>query len=884
MANSCSTSTNPTVYLKDYVAPDFKVSAIDLRFDLTPGLTRVSSELVLQRQGVADCLLILDGEMLRLISIAINGCALESEDYELTPHSLTVLQCPDQATVTIVTECEPNTNTELSGLYISNATFCTQCEAEGFRRITYFPDRPDVLTVFTVTLQANKTDYPVLLSNGNLLEQGTSKDDTHWARWHDPHPKPSYLFALVAGDLDIIEDTFTTASGKQVSLYLYAQQHNIDRCDHAMHSLKNAMRWDQQVYGREYDLDRFMIVAVDDFNMGAMENKGLNIFNSKYVLANPDTATDTDYQDIEGVIGHEYFHNWSGNRVTCRDWFQLSLKEGFTVFRDQEFSADMGSRGVKRIQDVNVLRTHQFREDAGPMAHPVRPESYQQINNFYTVTVYNKGAEVVRMLHTLMGEPGFRAGTDLYFKRHDGQAVTTDDFIRAMEDANQTKLDQFQRWYQQAGTPTVKIDTNYNPQKQRLELTLEQSCPATPGQTDKLPFHIPLRVALLSPTGKPMAVTLDGGNAQQAEHVLEMTLARQQFVFNRVSEPVVLSVGRGFSAPIKINFARAPHELDFLIKHDDDPYSRWQAGQQRALDLILNGIEDYRAGHAVVLAADYIEGMRVLLESDHKDMAVLAEAMKLPTPTYIGEFCDTIDPIAIDDVRFDFQAQLATALSTELQRTYNEHKQSEEFDSDARSIAQRALRNTCLSYLALLSEHETTMLDHYYQANNMTDRIAALAAMVNYGGEIRDQGLADFERHWQHDPLVIDKWFVLQATARHADTLERVKQLRNHKLFDLRNPNKVRSLIGAFAHGNPLHFHRQDGEGYRFIADHIIELDGLNPQIAARLMGGFNHWRRYDATHGKLMKNEIQRVLEHARLSKDVREIASKGLAQAARS
>ena len=880
MADSPSIAPNPTVYLKDYTAPDFSVTAIDLRFDLAPDRTQVSSKLTLKRRGKPGCPLRLDGESLRLISVAVEGRVLEQEEYELGSQSLTLRDCPDQATVTIVTECMPGENTELSGLYVSSGNFCTQCEAEGFRRISYYPDRPDVLAVFTVTLQANKTDYPILLSNGNLLEQGEGKDNTHWARWHDPHPKPSYLFALFAGDLDIIEDRFTTVSGKQVDLYLYAQHHNIDRCDHAMRSLKNAMRWDEQIYGREYDLDRFMIVAVDDFNMGAMENKGLNIFNSKYVLANPDTATDSDYQDIEGVIGHEYFHNWSGNRVTCRDWFQLSLKEGFTVFRDQEFSADMGSRGVKRIQDVNVLRTHQFREDAGPMAHPVRPDSYQEINNFYTVTVYNKGAEVVRMLHTLIGKQGFRAGTDLYFERHDGQAVTTDDFIRAMEDANEITLDQFRRWYTQAGTPTVKVSSQYNEQKHQLELTLEQSCPATPNQNNKLPFHVPLRMSLLSPAGKPMSVTLGGGR-NQVEHVLELTSAKQLFVFNSVATPAVLSIGRGFSAPIKIDYPRSADELNFLIAHDDDPFGRWEAGQQRALDLILHGINDYRAGKAITLEPGYIESFAALLWSDTKDKAVLAEGMKLPTPAYIGEFCHPINPVAIYEVRVGFRTQLARALVPQFKQVYDDNEQTNEYSIDPDSIAQRALRNVCLGYLALLSDHETTVLNHYHQAANMTDRIAALAALVNINSDARAESLADFEQRWQNDPLVMDKWFMLQATSDHSDTFEKVKKLRHHSLFDLKNPNRVRALIGAFAHGNPLHFHRDDGKGYRFIADNIIELDAINPQIAARLMGSFNHWRRYDSGRGKLMKTEVQRILDHARLSKDVREIASKGLTPA---
>ena len=864
------------VYLSDYRPPPFLVEHIELRFELDKDLTRVHSRMRIRRNpdGPPAAALALDGEALELAGITLDGVPLPKARYRLDEAGLRVDSVPDHFELGVETLVRPKENTELSGLYVSSGNFCTQCEAEGFRRITFFPDRPDVLARYTVTLAADAGRYPVLLSNGNLVEEGRLDDGRHWVKWEDPFPKPSYLFALVGGDLACLEDEFTTRSGRRVSLHIYVQHHNIDKCDHAMASLKRAMRWDEEKYGREYDLDRYMIVAVDDFNMGAMENKGLNIFNSKYVLARPETATDTDFQNIEGVIGHEYFHNWSGNRVTCRDWFQLSLKEGFTVYRDQEFSADMGSRGVKRIEDVNVLRTHQFREDSGPMAHPVRPESYVAIDNFYTVTVYNKGAEVVRMLATLTGPEGFRKGCDLYFGRHDGQAVTTDDFVRAMEDANGMDFGQFRRWYSQAGTPELRVALEHDAAGRRCLLRVSQSCPPTPGQPDKQPFHIPLRLALLGADGQRLPLRMADGEAPD-ERVLSITAPSQEFVFEDIGEAPVPSLLRGFSAPVRLEYGYSDAELAFLLAWDDDPFARWEAGQILARRLILARMEG-----ADVDVQPLVSSWRRLLTAETSDPAFRAEALSLPAENYLAEFVQPIDPDRVHQAREGLRRALAEALEGEWHEQYRVNTVEGGYRLDPESVGRRALRNRCLAFLTALGREEWLQLAErqFEEADNMTDRLAALRALVDQGGDRADAALARFYEHWQDDPLVIDKWFAIQASARREDTLERVEALMRHPAFKPTNPNRVYALVRTFASANPYHFHRADGAGYALLGAFVRRLDKANPQVASRLATAFTNWRQYEPGRAALMREQLERISKESGISKDLFEIASKSL------
>lgn len=873
---------NPgAIYLRDYRAPAFTVERVSLRFELGEEETRVEAQLKMARAAAAasGVSLALDGDNLRLESISLDGRLLADDAYEASADRLVLREVPDHFELTLVTLLRPQDNTALSGLYTSSGNFCTQCEAEGFRRITYFPDRPDVMARYDTTLVADRSRYPVLLSNGNLAAAGELDDGRHWARWEDPFPKPSYLFALVAGRLDWIEDDFITASGRRVRLFVYVQPHNIDQCAHAMASLKRAMRWDEEVFGREYDLERYMVVAVDDFNMGAMENKGLNIFNSKYVLARPDMATDQDYQNIEGVIGHEYFHNWSGNRVTCRDWFQLSLKEGFTVFRDQEFSADMGSRAVKRIQDVNLLRTHQFREDAGPMAHPVRPESYVEINNFYTATVYNKGAEVVRMLHTLVGPEGFRRGTDLYFGRHDGQAVTTDDFVQAIEDANGLDLQQFRRWYSQAGTPVVHVERGFDADARTCSLTLRQSCPATPGQPEKQPFHIPVALALLDAEGRELPLRLPGETeATPGTRVLQLCEERQSFVFQDIAAEPVPSLLRGFSAPVRLEMDYSEEELCFLLGHDGDAYGRWEAGQRLAVRLLtsLAGGSERRE----VIPATVIEAFGQVLRDPALDPAFRALALALPSEAYLAEFMPVIDPDALHAARQALRRSLAAALRDDFETLYHRLAETDPGRIDADAVAHRSLRNLCLGYLMELDD--AAMIDlclaQYHGAANMTDALAALAALAHREEAVAEDVLADFYARWRNEPLVVDKWFVVQALSRRLDTLERVQTLAAHPAFTLKNPNKVYALLRTFSQGNPIRFHRADGAGYRFLAEQIERLDELNPQVAARVVAVFNDWRRYDAVRQAHMRASLEKIRSRSNLSRDVSEIVAKSL------
>ena len=865
-----------TIYLKDYRPYPFTISTVHLRVELDPAQTKVTARTAFRRNPLADdqqAALELNGSHLELLSVAIDGRKLAAAEYTFADGKLRIAQVPDQFELEVETLIAPENNTALEGLYLSSGNYCTQCEPEGFRRITCWPDRPDVLAVFTVTVIGSTANCPVLLANGNLIEQGQLEADRHFAVWHDPFPKPSYLFALVAGKLVCIKDTFVTMSGREIALHIYVEERNRDKCAHAMQSLKKAMRWDEEVFGREYDLDMYMIVAVDDFNMGAMENKGLNIFNSKYVLADPATATDRDYEDVEAVIGHEYFHNWTGNRITCRDWFQLSLKEGLTVFRDQEFSADMASRAVKRIQDANVIRNFQFREDSGPTAHPVRPDSYMEINNFYTVTVYNKGAEVIRMLHTLLGAAGFRKGMDVYFARHDGQAVTCEDFVQAMQDANDFDLSQFRLWYSQAGTPLLKVASEYDAAAQEYILTVSQSCPATPGQPDKQPFFMPIKVGLIDSSGKDMR-----------DEVLILDQENKQFRFTGITEKPVLSVNRNFAAPVKVESDISEAELAFLMAHDSDPFNRWDAGQQLGLRCLLRGIAEQQQGRAAALPELFHQAFDRLLSDEYSDPAFLALALTLPAENWINQQMAVIDPEAVFTVRQSFRSQLSWTHRDYLYERYYTLGSEEPYSWSAEEMARRSLRNCCLSYLLaakpgeeLASDVLQVGVEQYQQADNMTDAAAALSAVVNADRVAGDELLADFYSKWQHDPLVVDKWFILQASCALPGTLGRVRELLTHPAFSIKNPNKVRSLIGVFC-ANQHQFHAADGSGYAFLAEQIQVLDQLNPQAAARMLMPLTQWKRYDAGRQQLMRAELERIAALPGLSPNTDEVVRKSL------
>lgn len=875
-----------THFLSNYTSPAYLITATDLQFDLHESHTEVTASLALERspQSRPGEPLRLDGEQLELISLHLDGELLQPNvDFHLDAAGMTIARVGDHFRLTVVTRIYPDRNTELQGLYRSSGLYCTQCEAEGFRRITYYLDRPDVMSRFSTRITAERQRCPVLLSNGNLVAEGEDGSGRHWVQWQDPYPKPSYLFALVAGDLCAIEDRFITQSGREVSLSVYVEAHNIDKCAHAMSSLQRAMAWDEQVYGCEYDLDRYMIVAVDDFNMGAMENKGLNIFNSKYVLASPETATDNDYLGIESVVAHEYFHNWSGNRVTCRDWFQLSLKEGFTVFRDQQFSADMNSYGVQRIDDVNILRTHQFREDAGPLAHPVRPASYVEINNFYTVTVYNKGAEVIRMLYQLLGPRGFRHGTDLYFARHDGCAVTTDDFVRAMEDANGIDLTQFKRWYEQAGTPEVAVTRHYDAQTQRYTLELRQSCPATPGQTEKLPFHLPVKVGLLDAQGYPMLVQLHDMHGQPASTsvVLELTEACQRYEFINVTSEPIPSLLRDFSAPVKIRIDLTDEERCLLLAHDEDEFNRWDAGQQLAVKLLLSMIDDLQQGRPPAIYPGFVEAMGRVLSDESLDPALAALILELPSEAYLSEFQSVIDPITTHKARVLLRQHLAQDLASQWWHGYQRHTDDGAYELTSQAMGRRRLRNQCLGYLAELGgEALGACQSQVAQANNMTDVIAALSLLAQHECPQRDEALAAFYQRWQHESLVMDKWLAIQATSRHVDTPACVRALMQHPVFKLSNPNKVRALVGSFCAGNPAHFHAMDGSGYQLLGSVVRTLNDLNPQIAARLLSPLVQWRRYDGARQALMLAELHALQSMPSISRDVYEVISKSLSE----
>ncbi len=891
------TDTAATIFRHDYVEPSFWVDTVELGIDLEPGATRVAARSVLKRNPAAKQRdLVLNGEELELVVIRMNGKTLNKRHYHLADGQLTIVNPPDLVTLEIETLLQPEKNTSLMGLYVSNGNFFTQCEAEGFRKITFFPDRPDVMATYRVMLRGDKARYPVLLSNGNLVEQGDLGDGRHYALWEDPFKKPSYLFALVAGQLVCEEQTLRLQSGRDVLLQVWVEPGNLDKTAHAMESLVKSIRWDEERFGLELDLDRFMIVAVGDFNMGAMENKGLNIFNTKFVLANSRIATDTDYANIESVVGHEYFHNWTGNRVTCRDWFQLSLKEGLTVFRDQEFSADMigsaSGRAVKRIEDVRVLRQAQFPEDAGPMAHPVRPDSYVEINNFYTVTIYEKGAEVVRMIQTLVGREGFRKGMDLYFARHDGQAVTCDDFRAAMADANARDLSQFEQWYSQAGTPRISARADYDAVAQTLTLELTQSCPATPGQPQKLPLHIPVAVGLLNAQGVDLPLQLAGAtlpeeaqvHAVPTTMVLELTQPSQRFTFTSISAPPVPSLLRDFSAPVNLDFAYTDDELAFLFAHDSDPFNRWEAGQRLATRRLLTLAGAGQGDLAYQVNAQdtlLIGALRKLVNDKTLDPAFRELAISLPSEGMLAEQMAVIDPQSIHTARCALRRQLAQHLRADLLGAYQANHTPGAYRPDPLPAGRRALRNSVLSYLAELNDNTAHKLiqDQLEHASNMTDRVAALAAMVNHHVPGVQQALQQFYDEFTDEPLVIDKWFTLQAAAP-VTTVAAVRKLMQHPAFTLKNPNRARSLIFAFCNANPAQFHVADGSGHAFWAEQVIALNAINPQVAARLARTMDRWRKYTPALQLSMQAALKKVAATKKLSKDVAEVINKSLAK----
>ncbi len=855
----------------EYRPPNYTFGQVELDIALDPARTIVKSRLqVLPGKSYeTGAPLVLQGQELEFVSLRINGDA--HRHFELTPETLSIYSLPndgkDPFVVEIICICVPEKNTSLMGLYVSNGNFFTQCEAEGFRKITYFLDRPDVMAKFRVTLQARETECPVLLANGNLLSTEKLPNGWHSAVWEDPFPKPSYLFALVAGKLDCIEETITTGSGARKLLQIWVEPHDLKKTRHAMDSLIASIRWDERRYGLELDLERFMIVAVSDFNMGAMENKGLNIFNTKYVLAQPETATDIDFANIESVVAHEYFHNWTGNRVTCQDWFQLSLKEGLTVFRDQEFSADqMGTqsgRAVKRIEDVRTLRQLQFPEDAGPMAHPIRPDEYQEINNFYTVTVYEKGAEVVRMYQTLLGVEGFRKGMDLYFKRHDGQAVTCDDFLAAMADANHCDLTQFKNWYSQAGTPRIKVEERYDAPQNQYHLTLSQSIAPSPSQSEKQPFHIPLKVRLLTPAD------------DQVEQLLELKAEKQTWTFDNINERPVLSLNRNFSAPIRLDFSQSEADLLALFSSDDDAFNRWESGQKLAMQMILeNRLPD----------AELIAAYRDILLDPELDPAFKELALTLPAETYLYEQCTSVDPQQIFKSRRAFRRALASSLRLEWAALYQQMQTPDGFKPDAISAGKRALKNLALSMLldadALI--WAPMAVNQYQNADNMTDRYAALAGLVIHGVNAAKECLEDFYQRFAGDALVLDKWFALQSSRPPVDgaeqTLTDVYRLREHVAFKMNNPNRVRSVIHAFCMNNPASFHQADGSGYAFWAEAVLALDPINPQVAARLARALDRWRLFAQPYQGKMHAYLEEVAANKTLSADVREVITKAL------
>ncbi|MFH2060890.1 MAG: aminopeptidase N [Pseudomonadota bacterium] len=862
-------------YLKDYRPADFIIDYVDLTFDIDDEKTIVTSVLKIRKDpSIADKTtpLVFDKGDFKITHVVANGMVLLPGEYESGDDFFKLNQTPDKFELEITSVLEPHKNTTLEGLYKSGNIFCTQCEAQGFRKITPFLDRPDVMAIYSCTIIADKDKYPVLLSNGNLLDSGVLEDNRHYARWVDPFKKPSYLFALVAGDLAHISDDFTTRSGRVIDLKIYSEKENIGQCDHAMKSLKQSMKWDEERFGLEYDLDLFQIVAINDFNAGAMENKGLNIFNSKYVLADPKSATDDDFMNIQGVIGHEYFHNWTGNRVTLKNWFQLSLKEGLTVFRDQEFSSDLNSRGVKRISCVRNLRAFQFPEDAGPMTHPVRPESYIKMDNFYTMTVYEKGAELVRMIHLLIGENLFQKGMTLYFDKYDGMAVTIEDFVGIMQEASGIDLAQFKRWYVQSGTPIVNVKREYNPTDQTLTLTFSQHTKPDRNNKIKLPFHIPVGFGIIDKDGKD--ITPDG------KKLLELKKEKQTFLFDNIPKHSLPSVFRQFSAPIKITTDLSNEDLAFLMAHDTDDFNRWDAAQTLFFNELTTLVTCFQKNKKPEVTKHIADAFKKALTDPKIDRAFLAKMLSLPLETEIKDHFDSIDVTAIHDARIFLEKSLAKQLKNELLIIVKACSNADPSSISHNAMADRSLKNLCLSYLGSLKEPDTTQLikQHFDSAKNMTDEMAAFKILCEINLETKNQAVQYFFSKWQHDKLVLDKWFAVQAASMLPDTLDQVKSLCDHADFSMTNPNKVRSLIYMFALHNPILFHREDGKGYGFIADKIIELDSINHMVAARLSLCFNHWKRYDEKRKALMKKELERILCIQSLSKNVYEIVSRAL------
>ena len=879
------TSAN-VIYRKDYAAYPWELKSTRLRFEIGAETTMVYAQLDFEWRGSnsSDRSIVLNGSELELLSLHVNDKLLLEEDYVIEGETLTIANAPEQCVLKTVVRIHPAANTALEGLYTSGEFLLTQCEAQGFRKITWFPDRPDVMSTFHVTLQADKKEFPILLSNGNECARQDLPEGRHQVTWEDPFPKPSYLFALVAGDLALVEDQFMTASGRKVALRIYVEEENIDRCDHAMESLINSMRWDEERFDLEYDLDVYHIVATNDFNMGAMENKSLNIFNSKYVLARPDTATDADYRGIEGVIGHEYFHNWTGNRVTCKDWFQLTLKEGLTVFRDEEFSADMQSRAVKRIQVVRDLRSRQFPEDDGPMAHPIRPDEYAEINNFYTATVYQKGAAIIRMYHTLLGEGGFQKGMKLYFDRHDGQAVSCDDFLSAMEDANDVDLQRFGQWYSQSGTPHVNITDHFDKDRGCYSLTLKQHTPPTARQPEKKAMVLPFALGLLAADGTELPVQLEGEDKADGEpnpshtRILIADAQEQTFTFVNLTEKPIPSLFRDFSAPVKIFYDYSSDQLATLIEHDTDAFSRWDAAQRMAENAILEQCQRRVESKNMQLDPALVGAFRGLLSDRQADPALLAQAILLPDEDYLADQMEIVDVDGIHAASNFIRSGLANELEALLTERYEQMKDTGPYQKTPEAMARRSLKNVCLSYLLELDQGAKLAADQLDSSDNMTDTLAALRGLVVAESPLAPKALAQFEASWKDDALVMDKWFIIQAAKPGKSTVNSLLSLMQHPSFSIRNPNKVRALIGVFSMMNPTGFHAKDGSGYAFVADRIIELDALNPQVAARLASAFNRWKRYDHDRQALMKAQLQRIAGVKDLSGDVAEIVNHAL------
>ncbi|MCL6405274.1 aminopeptidase N [Dickeya dadantii] len=868
-------SQQPQVkYRHDYRAPDYTITDIALDFDLHPEQTRVIAVSQVVLQGEPGAALKLDGEGLKLLSVQVDG--QDWQAHRVLEGGLELTGLPEKFTLRIETEISPAANSALEGLYQSGDALCTQCEAEGFRHITYYLDRPDVLARFTTRITADKARYPYLLSNGNRVAQGELDEGRHWVEWQDPFPKPCYLFALVAGDFDVLRDRFITRSGREVALELFVDRGNLDRADWAMTSLKNAMKWDETRFGLEYDLDIYMIVAVDFFNMGAMENKGLNIFNSKYVLAKAETATDKDYLGIEAVIAHEYFHNWTGNRVTCRDWFQLSLKEGLTVFRDQEFSSDVGSRPANRIDNVRVMRGAQFAEDASPMSHPIRPDQVIEMNNFYTLTVYEKGSEVIRMMHTLLGEEKFQAGMRLYFDRHDGSAATCDDFVQAMEDASSVDLSQFRRWYSQSGTPVVTVRDDYDAATRQYRLHVSQMTPVGADKQPKLPLHIPLDVELYDTEGQVIPLRQKG---QKLGSVLNVTEAEQTFIFDDVPCQPVPSLLREFSAPVKLNYSWSDEQLTFLMRYASNAFSRWDAAQSLLANYIRLNVARHQQKQPLSLPMHVVDAFRGVLLDDKLDPMLASQILSLPGENEMAELFEIIDPDAITAVRQSLTQTLAQEMADELLAVYRANKLAS-YRVDQQDMGKRALRNVCLSYLAFADREQADALAaaQFTDADNMTDSLAAMAASVAAQLPCRDTLLAAFDERWHQDGLVMDKWFALQASSPASDVLSRVRELLNHRSFSLNNPNRLRSLVGSFCAGNPSAFHAVDGSGYQFLTEMLSDLNTRNPQVASRLIEPLIRLKRYDSGRQALMRQALETLKGLENLSGDLFEKITKAL------